>query len=263
MSATAKIVDLHEASAEAGPQPAAIEGHIDAVQDGRLFGWAWDRNHPGDRLTVELRLERDGGPPLSLTRVAADRPRPDLAGGGIGDGAHAFEAELALPEGADPVRVVAVVGSPSTGETTIFAQPSPEDQRLDRLLGQHLQRLSERIDALRRDQRQLAAGQQALGRLTREAGEGVAALRADAGRAETAQGEHHDAVVDAVAGPLRELSERIGGLEVFLMRMDQSLRTLDRLLADKSGSPGWPPVVAVLASAGAFLAAMAGMLLFR
>ncbi len=264
MSATAKIVELRETTPVAdpidAPQAAAIVGHIDALQGGRVFGWAWDGNHPADRLEVELRLERDGGPPETLARVAADRPRPDLAGGGIGDGAHAFEAEVTLPEGADPSRVVAMVRSPSTGETATFAQPNPEDQRLDRLLAPHLQRIGERIDAVRRDQRQLAAAQQTIGRLLRDAGEGVTALRADASRLETAQGERSASLADS----LRELTERVGGLEVFLMRMDQSLRGLDSASAEKAGGAGWSPLLTVLGStAGAFLAVLVGWLVLH
>jgi len=264
MSATAKIVELRDSTPVAdpldAPQVAAIVGHIDALQGGRVFGWAWDGNHPADRLEVELRLERAGGPPEMLARVAADRPRPDLAGGGIGDGAHAFEAEVLLPEGADSSRVVAVVKSPSTGETATFVQPNPEDQRLDRLLGPHLNRIGERIDALRRDQRQIAAGQQTIGRLLRDAGEGVAALRADASRLETAHGERADALAESV----RELSERVGGLEVFLMRIDQSLRGLDGASAEKTGGAGWSPLLTVLGStAGAFLAVLVGWLVLH
>ncbi|MFS2013043.1 hypothetical protein ACCD06_24795 [Azospirillum sp. CT11-132] len=264
MSATAKIVELRETTPVAdpidAPQAAAIVGHIDALQGGRVFGWAWDGNHPADRLEVELRLERDGGPPEMLARVAADRPRPDLVGGGIGDGAHAFEAEVTLPEGADPSRVVAVVRSPSTGETATFAQPNPEDQRLDRLLAPHLQRIGERIDAVRRDQRQLAAAQQTIGRMLRDAGEGVTGLRADVSRLETAQGERSDSLADS----LRELTERVSGLEVFLMRMDQSLRGLDSASAEMTGGAGWSPLLTVLGStAGAFLAVLVGWLVLH
>ena len=268
MSTTARIVELRESSPAADPpdalQAAAIVGHIDAVQGDRIFGWAWDGNHPTDRLEVELRLERDGGPPQTLARVLADRMRADLAGGGIGDGAHAFEAELIFPEGSDPSRVVAVVCAPATGETATFVQPNPEDQRLDqrldRLLGPHLRRIDERIDALRRDQRQIAAAQQTVGRLLRDAGDGVAALRTDAARAETASGERTDALAEA----LRDLTERVGGLEVFLMRMDQTLRGMDNGLAEKGGGSGTFPLLTVLGStAGAFLAVLAGWLMLH
>ncbi|WP_372399166.1 hypothetical protein ABMY26_29980 [Azospirillum sp. HJ39] len=264
MSATATIVELREPSPATEPpdasQAAAIIGHIDAVQGDRIFGWAWDGNHPTDRLEVELRLERDGGPPQTLARVLADRMRVDLAGGGIGDGAHAFEAELIFPEGSDPSRVVAVVRAPATGETATFLQPNPEDQRLDRLLGPHLQRIDERIDALRRDQRQIAAAQQTVGRLLRDAGDGLAALRTDATRAETASGERFDALAEA----LRDLTERVGGLEVFLMRMDQTLRGMDDGAAEKGGGYGMSPLLTVLGStAGAFLAVLAGWLMLQ
>jgi len=265
MPATATVVDLRSVA----PQPdeptpaetaAAIEGHIDAVQDGRVYGWAWDRAHPGDRLEVELRLESDGGPPLPLGRVLADRPRADLAENRIGDGNHAFEAEIALPPDAAPGRVSAVLRSPTTGETETFTQPNAEEQRFDQVLAPHLQKIAERIDAVRRDQRQLAAAQQTVGRLLRDLSEGIAAARTDATQAGTAQADRQEALAES----LREVTERVGSLEVFLIRMDATLRGFDSALAGNAAKSGGLPLLALVSgAAGAFLATLAGLALFR
>ncbi|MBP2230840.1 hypothetical protein J2847_004149 [Azospirillum agricola] len=268
MPATATIVELREVAPQPADTPAtdpvviaaAIEGHIDAVQEGRVFGWAWDRAHPDDRLEVELRLERDGGAPLVLGRVLADRPRADLAANGIGDGGHAFEAETALPEDGDPRRVVAVIRSPSTGAVETFRQPDAEEQRLDRLLAPHLQRIAERIDSVRRDQRQLAAAQQGVGRLLRDLNEGIAADRATGAQAGHAQADRQEALAEAV----RELTERIGGLEVFLVRMDSTLRGFDSAIADNGTKGNRPSALAMLSgAAGAFVATLSGFALFH
>ncbi len=36
-------------------EPPRIEGRLDAVAQGRAYGWAWDRANPGSVLVVELR----------------------------------------------------------------------------------------------------------------------------------------------------------------------------------------------------------------
>ncbi|MCG5238831.1 hypothetical protein [Azospirillum doebereinerae] len=261
----ATVVDLRSAA----PQPdetaaaetaAAIEGHIDAVQDGRVYGWAWDRTHPDDRLEVELRLERDGGPPLPLGRVVADRPRADLADNRIGDGAHAFEAEIILPPDAAPGCVNAVLRSPTTGATEVLTQPNAEEQRFDQLLTPHLQRIAERIDAVRRDQRQLAAAQQTVGRLLRDLNEGIAAARNDTARTGTTQADRQEALAES----LRDVTERVGSLEVFLIRMDSTLRGFDSAIANNGTKSGGLPMLPLIsAAAGAFLATLSGIALFH
>lgn len=79
------------AMAEHGPvtRGAAIQGLIDNVQPGRLFGWAWNRSAPTERLRIELRLGDQ-----VVAEAIADNDRPDLASGQIGDGRHAFDLPL-------------------------------------------------------------------------------------------------------------------------------------------------------------------------
>ncbi|HJL17569.1 MAG TPA: phytanoyl-CoA dioxygenase family protein [Sandaracinaceae bacterium LLY-WYZ-13_1] len=70
----------------------AIDGHLDGVREGRVFGWAWDPRDASARVEIEVRV--DGSP---LGRVAAEKPRPDLREAGIGDGQHGFELEVPEP----------------------------------------------------------------------------------------------------------------------------------------------------------------------
>lgn len=71
------------------PQPSDVRGLIDNATADRLYGWAWDANHPGARLKVELRLAGE-----VVANTIADFVRPDLARTGVGDGCHAFEFPL-------------------------------------------------------------------------------------------------------------------------------------------------------------------------
>lgn len=66
-------------------------GHIDAVRDGHILGWAQDGSRPRRRLVVEIYA---GG--VLLGTVRADRLRQDLVAAGIGDGKAAFS--FALPD---------------------------------------------------------------------------------------------------------------------------------------------------------------------
>ncbi|CAN5194680.1 hypothetical protein BH10PSE6_BH10PSE6_12080 [soil metagenome] len=67
-------------------------GHIDAVRDGQVLGWAQDGSQPRRRLVVEIYA---GG--VLLGTVRANRIRQDLVAGGIGDGKSAFSFALPSP----------------------------------------------------------------------------------------------------------------------------------------------------------------------
>ncbi|MBP2314234.1 hypothetical protein [Azospirillum soli] len=245
---------LHEVAPAA--TESAIEGRIDAIQGGRVYGWAWDRAHPADRLEVEFRAEGPDGSPLVLGRAVADRAREDLVGGGYGDGQHAFEAAIDLPPGLEPARVVAVVHAPSTGTIQTFVQPSADEQLLQRTLAPHLLRIADGVEASRRDQQRLASSQQGLARLLRDMHDRIAANREDANREDKAQQAE---LLDA----FNELKERVGSLEVFLVRMDASMRNLDEALKAKVAPNNGPMIAAALgAGIGALVATIIGLALF-
>jgi hypothetical protein len=70
-------------------QASDIIGFIDAISGDRVFGWAWDRAHPADRLTVEVSLDDE-----VISTVSADELRDHLAQNNIGDGGHGFTVQL-------------------------------------------------------------------------------------------------------------------------------------------------------------------------
>ncbi|MFC0389173.1 hypothetical protein [Muricoccus vinaceus] len=100
------------AMAEHGPltRTAEIQGLIDNVQPGRLFGWAWNRSTPRERLRIELRLGTE-----VVAQTIADSERPDLASGQIGDGRYAFDLPL-TPATLERRSEISVVALSASGE---------------------------------------------------------------------------------------------------------------------------------------------------
>jgi hypothetical protein len=180
-SAMTAQVDVLQAAAS------RLEGYIDAVEDGQVFGWAWDRLHPGDRLAIEISA---GG--RMAASVTADRPRPDLRAGGIGDGAHAFVAEA---PGDDPV---AEAVSPTTGERLVLKPRGPADEAAGNAL------LLRAVDALHQGQRRLGA----VLREVRPEAEQMAKALADIRDAQSA------------------IEKQQATLEIFLLRFETLLRSL-------------------------------------
>jgi hypothetical protein len=92
----------------AAAAPPDVAGAVEVVTGTRIAGWAADRANPDRPLDVEVWC--DG---TVLGRVRADRPREDLARGGLGDGRHGFEIrceEPLTPDQVNRVEVLAVVG---------------------------------------------------------------------------------------------------------------------------------------------------------
>jgi hypothetical protein len=173
-----------------------LVGYIDAVVDGRVFGWAWDPKEPGTAVTIRLVAgER------VLAETLADRKRDDLAANGVGDGAHAFEAEMPDGIAAGDVRVLAVC--PRTGSSIMLDKPPPAA-----IPGQADEQVRAALETLWRGMRVL---HQEMERLKTEAG----------ARDPKADG-------DAVAA-------RLDALEAAVYRIDQSLATRERGAAPPAG----------------------------
>lgn len=76
-------------SPEPQGQVADITGFIDTINGTRVLGWAWDRNNPQSKLSVEVCLDNE-----PVATVVAEEMRDHLAKAGVGDGAHGFTAQL-------------------------------------------------------------------------------------------------------------------------------------------------------------------------
>jgi hypothetical protein len=78
-----------------------LQGHIDAIESGRVYGWAWDPEKPDERVSVDIYFKED-----AAGTALADRFRQDLMDVGVGDGSHAFVFDLpADARDADPASI--------------------------------------------------------------------------------------------------------------------------------------------------------------
>ena len=246
-----------DASAAAAPvsdqprNPAAqrfadIVGFIDSIGGSRVSGWVWDRQRPGDKVDVDVRL--DGQP---VATVQANRPRPDLEKANIGDGAYGFEVQLPeklLKE--EYHRVSAIVRMPGAGgdvrlknqaavnTEALALRPSDytalveqleqcvEDQRAGfRWIYQELHNLDEFVRSDARAIPTIAAAPTPVA-----AEEAPAAMRiAETQYSELVQNQSilHD-TLEAIASSQKTLSQRLEQLDVCNARIDAHLVELQR-----------------------------------
>jgi hypothetical protein len=189
----------------ATPRPSDITGFLDALDGRRVFGWAWDRANPEERLRIEIRVED-----AVVADTVADIARSDLKANGIGDGAHAFETTL--PQDCPSLlSVVAVATSPGTGARHVLDRrlparsESPEAAKVEPLL-----------DLLHASQRRAVAAMQAAERKFDEAAARLTRLP------ELSQ------TLDQIRATQGDLARRIAEAEVFLVRFDSVLSNLEK-----------------------------------
>jgi hypothetical protein len=235
---------------------AGIEGWLDFVSATRAFGWARDAADPEAVLEVELRLP-DGSAPLAVAR--AERLREDLRANGVGDGRCGFDVRLELPDGADPKAVVAVARSPRTGaEAQLRRSGDRPAAKPDAELSRGLQQIAQGLGRIRQEQQE---------RLDAIHGSVMQALRdgarsgggAEAARAVAELRDGMDALAASVEGTrtaVEAAQERIAAVEVFLVRIDGTLRGIDERAREGVQTSGRPALRAALTLLG--LAAAAG-----
>ncbi|WP_181704522.1 hypothetical protein [Chthonobacter rhizosphaerae] len=231
----------------APPAPAAprLQGRLDALEGNRLFGWAFDPDAPSERLVVKVRLAG-----REIASVSADRPRVDLRRNGVGDGGHAFDVDLPA-EAMDRLDALEVVALSGAKPPLVLPMPRPAERAAEAAIAAPVNRLFEKMDVVAGAQRQLQLAQrdaaQALARLTARMDE----IAAEGGSLETA--------VRGVEVMQREIAERVGDIEVFLVRFDSTLGSFDqRILAlQASGNHHARPLLLVAAALAGVVAGAA------
>ncbi|WP_426238000.1 hypothetical protein [Pararhizobium sp. DWP1-1-3] len=190
---------LDAASEQDNAKP--MSGRVDAIDMGRIFGWAFDPMAPDQRLIIRVLL--DG---KVIAEAVADRNRPDLRRNGIGDGNHAFE--IALP---DPVQSrasdIVVMARNESGSEQALRVPQPNEQAAEALIAAPLAKVLDKLDVLMASQRQLQVSQRSLQR----------APDLDADKAESTGLSE---VGHAVESLRVDIGQRLNDLDVHLMRLD-------------------------------------------
>jgi hypothetical protein len=215
---SAQVEKLH-------PQ-AALAGHIDAIADGKVYGWAWNREHPGERLTITVAI----GDAVVATGLA-DQSRPDLAASGIGDGAHAFA--LDLPEGAAAEQVRITAGSPGSGASQVLnPRPAPLEA-----VPQELQQVRASVHTLQQVQKQTAHAVMGVLKEMRQKGDSQQLSQLE------------QAVADIQSGQ-QALMKRFETIEVFLLRFDTLMRQFDEKLTVLPRQDRGPALTRLMVTAG-------------
>ena len=188
-----------------------MNGRVDAVDMGKIFGWAFDPMAPDQRLTIRVLL--DG---KVIAEAIADRNRPDLRRNGIGDGKHAFE--IALP---DPVQSrasdIVVVARNGSGSEQALRVPQPNEQAAEALIAAPLAKVLDKLDLLMAAQRQLQVSQRSLQR----------APEIDAEKTETVGLTD---VNNAIESLKVDIGQRLNDLDVHLMRLDGVVAGMEKNL---------------------------------
>jgi len=179
------------------PRP-AVSGYVEAMTTTAVLGWAWMPGQTG-KLAIELHLGED-----VVAETTADRPRADLAQGGIGDGSHAFDIPVpeALRSRLAEMRVVA--RNPDGASAVLPTVPAAGG------IEERLARLGRGLDAVIASQRVLHRNVQAvLLNPTRPEGEPSPA-----------------AAMEAIATAQAALRDDIATLELFVVRVEQGRREI-------------------------------------
>ncbi|MBQ0707224.1 MULTISPECIES: hypothetical protein [unclassified Ochrobactrum] len=200
----------------AGPQRTeAMKGRVDAIEEGRLYGWAFDPSFPTERLLIRVLL--DDKP---IAEAPADKDRPDLKRNGIGDGKHAFEVMLPQFAAARAGELV-VVAANAVGTEQKLRVPKPDEQAAEALIAAPMTRILDKLDMLMAAQRQLQVNQRSLQR--------VAPTLDASGNA--APAELLD-IASSVDGLRTDLHQRMTELDVHIMRMDGVVAGLEQRMED-------------------------------
>ncbi|MCX5577478.1 hypothetical protein [Kaistia terrae] len=208
--------------------PLGLTGRVDAIDNGRLYGWAFDRSQPSSRMQIIVSLGSQ-----RVAEATADKLRSDLRRNGVGDGQHAFD--IPLPESVTArQRDLSIVAVSPTGEERILYAPTLDEQAAEALIAAPLTRVLEKLEVLMAAQRQLQLNQRGLQRAGEASATGVDAPPAQLDQIEVTQ---------------TEIVSRLSELEVFLMRFDGIVAGLEGRIdtLSKRGRGDMKPLLIVMA----------------
>jgi hypothetical protein len=244
MPAAVEIPDAAPEQDNAQP----MNGRVDAIDEGRVFGWAFDPAAPDKRLTIRIVL--DG---KVIAQATADRSRPDLRRNGIGDGKHAFEILLPEPAALRTADLI-VVALDARGDEQPLRVPRPDEQAAEALIAAPLTKVLDKLDVLMAAQRQLQVSQRSILRAQQidETGEAETVGLLD--------------ISNAVADLRDEITQRLSDLDVHLMRLDGVVAGMEKnlgALQKRSGGDLKPLLLLLFVlvgfAAGAALTLFAGI----
>jgi hypothetical protein len=170
-----------------------IVGRVDEMANGKVHGWAFNSDNPGERL--EIRISRGSD---VVATGKADLFRKDLPDAGVGDGNHAFG--LDVPSNISTFHGLVIVARSATSGEAVLAIATNDERRVDDLFHVFAQRYDDILVNLKSD---------------------IDGLRGEDG-----------AGAGKMLGPeleerLLKLEKRLEDFEVFVVRLDEITRKLE------------------------------------
>jgi hypothetical protein len=176
-----------------------IIGRVDEMRNGKVYGWAYNSDNPGEHLEVSV----NRGAEILATGLA-DRMREDLPEAGVGKGDHAFE--IVLPPNISSFHGIMLVARSDLAGAAPLPIATNDERRIDDLFQIFSLRYDEALIALKSEIDVLKnVDEQA-------SGQGSASLLEFERR-------------------LSELEKRIEDFEVFIVRLDE----MSRILQERAG----------------------------
>jgi hypothetical protein len=241
MPSAAEAIPLQQ-KPKATEAPPGVAGRVDAIDNGRLYGWAFDRSQPSARMQVVVSLGAQ-----KIAEATADKLRSDLRRNGVGDGQHAFD--IPLPESVTArQRDLSIVAISPSGEERILYAPTLDEQAAEALIAAPLTRVLEKLEVLMAAQRQLQLNQRGIQRSS-----------------ETSGGEVPPAQFEIIELTQTEIVSRLSELEVFLMRFDGIVAGLEGridMLAKRGRGEAKPLLLLLAGLIGAAVGAGASLIAF-
>ncbi|MBL8706144.1 MAG: hypothetical protein JNM30_14940 [Rhodospirillales bacterium] len=200
---------------DAAARPSDIQGFVDAFEQRRAYGWAFDRAHPQAKLRIELRFDdRQAG------ETIANRARPDLLTGGVGDGACAFE--VAVEDDRAPTGSMTVVAvNPATGARHILPGPAAAAAPAA-ATSQDAAKVESLLELLQASQRRALTAMQSAERKFDDAATRLSRIPDLSRLNELSQS------LDQIRATQGDLARRIAEAEVFLVRFDSVLNGMEK-----------------------------------
>jgi hypothetical protein len=212
MSASEKTKPTPQTDTAATQVVERLQGRVDALDNGRVFGWVWHPGHPEQRVEVTLMAGED-----AVLTATADKARIDLRRNGIGDGRHAFEISVPdqlLGEAQASLKVVAI--HPETGAVQDLAIPTVEQRSIEMAASTPFNAIMDRMDILIALQREAHRDR-------------LKALKA----AEEAPAMSEEGLtLDALRAEQETMTAQIRELEVCLVRLDGTLAGLSGTMSN-------------------------------
>lgn len=182
-----------------------LTGRVDDFQKGKLYGWCFNTEAPGEHLLIRISFGSQ-----TVASGVASLTRPDLPEAGIGEGDHAFE--IMMPPHIVSMRGLVIIAQSARHGEAVLPIASNDERHLDELFQIFSNRYDEALKLLKSE---MNATMQDLAELRETSGSG------------------HSPIGEDADGRIASLEKRMESTEVFLVRIDESVRALAEAHARK------------------------------